>query len=538
MKIEFLPEPGGAAGIARQIRQSGRAYPLFGTGRLFLEKPERHRVRISSLDPTVVLYQVGDGPIALDQAALERAAFASSREEYYEEVSVQGEPIKGNFSNVARSRSTGALLGPTSYHSYQPALRRIYEERFSRRMSFQDFLYQDVEIRTDEQTINDWKEQARSSTTWKTRKEETPLEFKTIAEVEQHFRTTYLRGIIKAGLSLECSGPSSRALPDRALSFMLRDAWEREKGFPGGLVNQLRPYLVEQGLHFFKHRKRILYVSANKPQRHQAGEAMSSSVTAILQVVESTPKCTRRMLATKILGEQHDTPEKEAEKEALARDLMYLIHAGHVIEFHDATLDLPLAPQAPAPKAGAKGGRKAAEEDEGPGDEEAALTAAAESSGDVLSAMSHTDPSNQSEPANLTEPTTGALESEDTTPGEPPLGSLGGEESAGAVMEPVVVTPETEAPAATMSGEEGAPEPSGDAGLSTPATSLQEHSAEPLPEIALSYSSGEQAILPGAESLAEEAPSDFVTPAEIVILDQPAPLLEQETAPEGEGEKP
>jgi hypothetical protein len=33
-------------------------------------------------------------------------------------------------------------------------------------------------------------------------------------------------------------------------------------------------------------------------------------------------------------------------KEAIASDLHYLIHAGHVIEFHDGTLDLPLSPKA------------------------------------------------------------------------------------------------------------------------------------------------------------------------------------------------
>jgi hypothetical protein len=35
-----------------------------------------------------------------------------------------------------------------------------------------------------------------------------------------------------------------------------------------------------------------------------------------------------------------------ARKESLASDLHYLVHAGHVIEFHDGTLDLPLSPKA------------------------------------------------------------------------------------------------------------------------------------------------------------------------------------------------
>ena len=63
----------------------------------------------------------------------------------------------------------------------------------------------------------------------------------------------------------------------------------------------------------------------------------------------------------KILGPKADAPEIAEQKSALARDLVYLLHAGHVMEFHDGTLDLPLAPQAPqppGPKSGGKGPRR------------------------------------------------------------------------------------------------------------------------------------------------------------------------------------
>ena len=100
--------------IAKQIKQSGRAYPLFGTGRLFLERPERHRVRITSDNPEVPLHQLGDGPVSFDRAALERAAFFAERSKYYKEEVVEGEPIKGNFSNVAKLRGGGPIIGPTN----------------------------------------------------------------------------------------------------------------------------------------------------------------------------------------------------------------------------------------------------------------------------------------------------------------------------------------------------------------------------------------------------------------------------------------
>jgi len=301
-------------------------------------------VKLTSTDAAVPLYQIQDGPVSFDRALVERNAFFTAKPDFYSEETVQGEPIKGNFSNVARVRATGALLGPTNHHGYQPALRKLYEERFSRRMSFPEFQQTEIEIVTDEQAVADWKEQARSTTTYTTTKEAEPIVFKTLFDTEQHFRKHYLPQLVKSGQTLECSGQAARAGGDRHVGAAVREAWEAESRFPQQIVNGLRPFLMEAGLHFFKHRKRILFVSATKPQRHPAGQVFSDGVTAILQTVEASPRIKRPDLAVKILGEAQDTPEFTARKAQLAADLHYLIHEGQVIEFSDGALELPLAP--------------------------------------------------------------------------------------------------------------------------------------------------------------------------------------------------
>ncbi len=352
MKVEFLPEPNAAAGIARQIKSSGRAFPVFGTAKLFLDRPERHLVRITSSDPAVSLFQVGDGPVVFDRAAVERNAFHHAKDEYYAEETVQGEPIKGNFSNVARCRSAGVLLGPTNHHGYQPALRKLYEERFSRRMSFQDFQQYEIETVSDEQTVADWKEQARTTTTFVTKQEAEPVTFKTAFDTEQHFKKTYLPQLVKSGVTLECSGQASRAGADRHVSGAVRAAWETESRFPQQMVNALRPYFSEAGLTFFKHRKRMLFVCTVKPLRHPAGEVFSDGITSILQTVEAAPRIKRPQLAAKILGPAQEAPETLVRKSQLASDLHYLIQMGHVIEFSDGALELPLSPNAKPEAAG------------------------------------------------------------------------------------------------------------------------------------------------------------------------------------------
>ncbi len=131
------------------------------------------------------------------QRVLENGAFLSEKDNFYRSEVTQSEPIKGNFTSVARCRLSGMLLGPTNHHAYQPQLRGLYEQRFSRRMSFPDYQRQ-IEIVTDPEAVERWKEEARSVTTYVTLQEEPPLTFNSAAETERHFRQTYLPGLLRS----------------------------------------------------------------------------------------------------------------------------------------------------------------------------------------------------------------------------------------------------------------------------------------------------------------------------------------------------
>lgn len=373
VKIQFVPEPNAATNIAKQIRQSAKAYPLFGTARMFLEKPERHALRMTSPDAAHPLHQLDHGPIAFDTSLLDRNAFRSMWQEFYKEEVLEVEPPKGNYTSVALCRSTGTFLGPTNYHGYQVAIRRLYEERFSRRMSFPEFQRSEVEVVTSEEAVADWKAEVSKQTSFHTLKETEALKFKTLQEAEAHFRKQYLPQLIKSATTLECSGKAARDLPERALLAAAREAFDKELAYPGGLVHGLRHFFDEQGLQVFKHRKRVLYVSAIRPKRATDTAGFADGPATLLSIISESPRITKRDLAVKILGttnpDEPETPEHAARKTQIASDLHYLIHAGHVIEFADGRLDLPLAP---VPASG-KGGSTAPEDEEHSGDESADL---------------------------------------------------------------------------------------------------------------------------------------------------------------------
>lgn len=459
--VEFLPDLNCVASIAKQIKQSNHACPLFGLAKMFLAKPERHRVRIASTDANTPLFQCGEnGPLALDRSILEKNAFTLLKERFYSKETTLREPLKGNFTNVARCKLSGKLLGPTNYHAYQPNLRKIFEERFSRRMSFPDYLRQ-IEISTNPAAVEAWKEEARSVTTFKTLNEPEPVVFESAAEVEPHFRKHYLDQLIQSGVSFEISGEASRSLPDRRLAAAIKRAWEKELGFPGQLMHHLRRMLSETGLHIFKHRKRMQYISAIRPDRFKASPAsLSENIALILQTIESSPRCTRLDLANKILHSKQDDPELPRLKSALAADLHWLIHAGHVIEFQDGKLDLPLAP---------KQLEKEAAEESSAGEPEKAETPAAAvppEPAPVTPAMAAPQPASviaaeplaaseavspamsepEAEPPSETQPTTGSATVSTETPSEPQPAPAPIAETEPVASEPEPLLPSTEPP--------------------------------------------------------------------------------------------
>jgi hypothetical protein len=353
VQIDFLPEERAFSKIIQQIKQGHVAYPLFGLARMFLERPERHRIRVRSLDNHTMVYQFGDnGPVAMDSSALDRNAFGEKKDDFYETQIVEKEPIKGNFTSVARCTLTGKILGPTNYHAFQPALRALYDQRFSRRMSFDDYR-RTIEITSDPQVVEQWKDEARKAVTFRTKDEENPATFDNIASVEQHFRTHHLPALVRACLATELSGDTARHLPDRGIIAAIRKARDRENRFPAQIAGALRHGLNQAGLHVFKHKKRILYISTVRPQLFDPNQAsVSSNLGAILSTIKSYPKISRKQLAEKVLSKligakstDEGSSEYQHAKTALATDLIWLAKAGHVIEFADGTLDLPLPPK-------------------------------------------------------------------------------------------------------------------------------------------------------------------------------------------------
>ena len=341
LDVHFLPQAAAFENVAAQIKSGTVAYSVYALARLFLQKPERYHVRVKTKD-TGPLFRLGESnTVSTNRIALEDSAFRLMREKFYETKVTLNDPIKGDFSSVARERTTGTLLGPTNHHSYQPQLRRLYEQRFSRRISFLDFQRQ-IENVSDPALLDQWKEEARKATTFVTRQEEPAQTFNTESETERHFREKYLPGLVTESAEAEIDGVTSRRLPDRGIARLIENAWAAEVRSPSSMMQELAGRFRGVGLQIFRHRKGMLFVSPIRLKPIDES-AVSDSVHKILDALKASPRINRKELAEKLIAPETEPANAEKTKLSLASDLHWMIREGHVIEFNEGSLDLPRA---------------------------------------------------------------------------------------------------------------------------------------------------------------------------------------------------
>ena len=340
--VKFLPRVSAFENVVAQIKSGSVAYSLFALARLFLEKATRHDVQLTA-PPESPVFQLGEnGAVSVDRQFLDRNAFRFAQADFYKIDITETEPIKGNFTNIARCKLSGALLGPTNHHDYQRRLRNLYEQRFSRRMSFADYQRQ-IQIVTDPAEIEKWKEDARKVTTFSTLREETPTTFSSATETERHFQQNYLPGLVRPVSELVINGPASRRLHDRVLNRLIENEWTHETRSPSPMMQELAAHFREVGLHVFRHRRGMLFVSSIYPRAFKHDETgVSPQIRAILEAIGTSPRIGRKELADKSTVDL-TADEAERVKMALASDLRWLISEGYVIEFNDGSLDLPRA---------------------------------------------------------------------------------------------------------------------------------------------------------------------------------------------------
>jgi hypothetical protein len=403
VNIRLVPDSKGVEHLARQIKVTGRAYPLFDIAQMILQKPERHGAVFS-------VTKKPDGTVAqaLFVCALDDTLWLSEDEvvahvlkqhfaTFYQAERTATEPPKGKYTFVAQCGMSGTIFGPPNYHDYQNRVRALHAERFAR-MPFEVYKAR-IKIVRDEEIVKKWVEDQSWTTEYVCLNVPEPLKLGNMEAVERHFRETHAGTIIKPVETHTLGGTACRNLRCRDLARLARQAVEDQRRFPLQLATTLSQQFASHGLQFFKVNKTVTHVAVARPHFLDVeATPVSESIRRIVSHINANSRCTHRQLvealaptppvppapaadvapvpAEAAAGESAaaaptapvegatvappapSAPQPTAAQTEVISDLHWLIHQGHVIEFASGVLETakkPLPrPLKPEPKPSAK----------------------------------------------------------------------------------------------------------------------------------------------------------------------------------------
>ncbi len=368
--VVIQPEKNGVESLARQIKQTGRAYPLFDIARLILAKPERYLVLLKtrnkedgSVAQPLFFCQVDETVWLSEEQALDHV-LNRHFDTFYKTEKTEIDPPKGTYTFVAQCGMSDEILGPPNYHGYQDKLRGLHADRFSR-LPF-DVFKSRVKIVHDEDVVKQWLDEQ----SWKTEyiainlPEEVRLESRTA--VREHFRQNHFCNIVAGvdDVALKASVFSKKTPP--RIQNIVRFVIDDQRRFPLKVVNLLSQEFSSQGLQFFKRRKSFTYVSVSRPHHLDLENTpVSESIRTIVTFIFGNKDCTRRMILDQFAPDpekSEDAVETEEgsmskpdailspERTAVLSDLHWLVHQGHVIEYANGQMEIAPKPQQTQPK--------------------------------------------------------------------------------------------------------------------------------------------------------------------------------------------
>jgi len=371
--LSLRPEEKGVESLARQIKMTGRAYPLFDIAQMILQKPERHTVLFNTKKnaegkPAQPLYVCAlDDTLWLSEDEAVAHVLRKHFTTFYQAERTATEPPKGKYTFVAQCGMSGVILGPPNHHDYQNQLHKLHSERFSR-MPFEEYKAR-VRIVRDEEVVKKWVDDQSWKTEYVCLNLPEPLRMPTMEAVEKHFRETHKENIIKPVESYALNGAAARSLRSPDLVRLVRSVWEDQRRFPLQIATVLSQQFASHGLQFFKVNKTLTHVCVARPHYlDMTATPVSEGVRRIVDYINSNPKCTRRQLVEALApspappasapaaGEpspaaQPESAQPTPEQTVVIADLHWLIHQGHVIEFANGILETAKKPlPKPEPK--------------------------------------------------------------------------------------------------------------------------------------------------------------------------------------------
>lgn len=340
VNIRFLPDQKQLSALVRKLRTTNRAYPLIDLAALLRSNTDFCVAHIEVLrdHPETRLHQCRVcGAAVLDPSVLTLHLLRKHLADAFDEETTETQPPAGNFVCVARCGLSGMLLGPPNHNSYQDRVRQIHCLNFSH-IPFDEYLAKAETVR-DAELIEQWRQEASRQTRYRLKKgvegESEPMEWNDasalfLKDIAPGLSTTTHRATVPAKLAQESEDPVLRQAA--------RWAWQREQRFPASLLVAIRGALHHRDFTLFRAGSRVEFATPIVPSPLALDRA-APAIRDVLSFLQEHPGCSRSHILGALIPEH--TPGDPATLEILSR-VSWLIERGHIVEFFDHTLCVPL----------------------------------------------------------------------------------------------------------------------------------------------------------------------------------------------------
>lgn len=391
--VDFIPEKKRLSKVVKVIRQSHRAFPLRVVAEKFMENPAFISMKYTVKDlpedhePFTLFVCTANGMVFSDEQACQQYVLDHGMEMNYEREEREVAPPSGHFVCVGRHSRSGRLVGPPNWHGYQARLEALRAEiaegvpmeAFSRgiemvheaetieawkkEVSLQCFYRKKVEkpvvqaaepetvtetVPADEEEVVDRADEAvvdpdaDSATDPDVVAEAVPaaeLPFDmTREQAEADFREHYLPKLIRKTKRTIMPGYLFEKMTDPGLRSLTQFHLNREHDRPNSIVFALRPAFKHMRLHVFRHHGELMVSGI---AQHPLPEDLKvvAEIRSILDYVAAHPGCNTQEALKAVANNSEEIPAE------IVSHFRWLIEKGHLVEFHDDTLQLPHAPR-------------------------------------------------------------------------------------------------------------------------------------------------------------------------------------------------
>ncbi|MBN2301836.1 MAG: hypothetical protein JXN60_04900 [Lentisphaerae bacterium] len=337
--IHFIPDQKQLAVIVRRIHASKRAYPVIEAASLFVSNPNVCMAKIENQHDSnnqMLLQCRSCGAVACSNDGFIEHVLCHV-DEYFECREEEVAAPAGKFVCVARCGLSGILLGPPNHHSYAEKVQEVHSIRY-KHISLEEYQSR-IEILRDPELIEQWKKDAARQRRYYAKGAESDVPMNWIdveAIMAKDIAPKLMRRVKRVVMPVSVIGK----IPETGFRSLVEDAWQHELRYPASLSFALRVAFKHKRLHLFRAGSRGHYfVTAVRPMPLNS-EYVIDSIREVLMYLREKPGCNRDELVSGL--RPGETVTSEAGKKVLA-PLGWLIERGHIIEFYNGTLSVPLA---------------------------------------------------------------------------------------------------------------------------------------------------------------------------------------------------